>query len=212
MQAPGDPQAIGVIAETIDFLVLEKPAGLLSVPGKAEPDCLEQRVQRCYPDALTVHRLDMATSGICVMARGKTNLADLQQQFEKRKTTKVYEAVVTGEVAEDAGTIDAPMICDWPNRPLQMIDHEKGRQAVTHWRVIGRQGDRTRLELTPITGRSHQLRVHMKSIGHAILGDRWYADDRAIAASPRLLLHARELGFISPTTGQDVRFSSPCPF
>ncbi|MEM7740462.1 MAG: pseudouridine synthase [Pseudomonadota bacterium] len=212
IRAADDERAIGVIAETVDFLVLDKPADLLSVPGKTQQDCLEARVQAHYPDALTVHRLDMATSGICVMARGKTNLSDLQQQFEKRKTTKVYEAVVAGHVIGDTGTVDAPIVCDWPNRPLQMIDYERGRQAITHWRVIDRYHDQTRMELKPITGRSHQLRVHMRSIGHAVLGDHWYANEQVRVASPRLLLHARALGFTSPTTGEDVHFSSPCPF
>lgn len=212
LQQPGDPRVITILAEAPDFLVVDKPAGLLSVPGKAEPDCLEARMEAAYPDALTVHRLDMATSGVCVMARGKKNLAHLQQQFERRRTTKTYEAVVWGEMDEDEGTVDAPMRCDWPNRPLQMIDFEHGRQAVTHWRVLKRAGGRTRVELTPVTGRSHQLRVHLKSLGHPILGDQWYAEGEAQAAAPRLLLHARELGFQSPATGEAITFASRCPF
>ncbi|MEO1657584.1 MAG: RluA family pseudouridine synthase [Pseudomonadota bacterium] len=208
----GDDRVIGVIAATSAFLVVDKPAGLLSVPGKHEPDCLEARVQAAYPDALTVHRLDMATSGVCVIARGKPNLAHLQQQFERRQTTKVYEAVVWGQMESDSGTVDAPIRCDWPNRPLQMIDHQEGREAITHWRVIDRQADRTRLELTPITGRSHQLRLHMKSLGHPILGDQWYAFDAAQSLSDRLLLHARELGFAAPSSGERQTYRSPCPF
>ena len=208
----GDDRVIRVLAEELGYLVLEKPAGLLSVPGKAEPDCLEARVEAVYPDALTVHRLDMATSGVCVMARGKANLAHLQQQFEKRKTEKAYEAVVWGQVAEEEGTVSAPIICDWPNRPLQMIDHERGREAITHWRVIERLSDRTRIALFPVTGRSHQLRLHMKSLGHPILGDQWYAHDEASILSPRLLLHARDLSFLAPATGERVAFHAPCPF
>lgn len=208
----GDDRVIGVLAETPSYLVLDKPAGLLSVPGKAEPDCLERRVEAAYPDALTVHRLDMATSGVCVMARSKAHLAHLQQQFERRQTRKRYEAIVAGHVSDDEGTISAPIICDWPNRPLQMIDHENGREAITHWRVLERRDDRTRVELKPVTGRSHQLRVHMKSLGHPILGDRWYADEKAAAASPRLLLHAAELAFSEPGTSTPVSFQSPCPF
>ncbi|MEM0930668.1 MAG: RluA family pseudouridine synthase [Pseudomonadota bacterium] len=209
---PGDDRVIGIIAETASFLVVDKPAGLLSVPGKNEPDCLEARLQAVYPDALTVHRLDMATSGICVIARGKPSLAHLQQQFERRLTKKTYEAVVWGQMTDDADTVDAPIRCDWPNRPLQMIDHQEGRQAITHWRVIDRQADRTRLELTPVTGRSHQLRLHMKSLGHPILGDQWYAEGEAKEMSPRLLLHARELGFAAPDTGRRLSFRSDCPF
>ena len=208
----GDNRVIEVLAKDEDVLVLNKPAGLLSVPGKSEPDCLEARVEEVFSDALTVHRLDMATSGICVMARGKANLANLQQQFEKRRTKKVYEAIVWGEPPEDEGVVDAPIRCDWPNRPLQMIDDEEGRQAITPWRVMERLGDRTRVELSPITGRSHQLRLHMKTLGYPILGDQWYAEGEAQEASPRLLLHARELGFHAPQTGEFQTFVAPCPF
>ncbi len=208
----GDDRVIEVLAEDPDVLVLNKPAGLLSVPGKSEPDCLEARVAAVFSDALTVHRLDMATSGVCVMARGKANLAHLQQQFEKRRTKKVYEAVVWGELSEDEGVVDAPIRCDWPNRPLQMIDHEGGRKAITPWRVMERLGDSTRVEMTPITGRSHQLRLHMKTLGHPILGDQWYAEGEARDASPRLLLHARELGFYAPQTDKFQIFVAPCPF
>jgi len=212
LQQPGDPRIIGLVEIGLDHLVLDKPAGLLSVPGKDEPDCLETRVQSAYPDARTVHRLDMATSGICVMARSKVSLTYLQQQFERRETSKRYEALVWGHVGEDAGTVDAPMRCDWPNRPLQMIDHENGRSAVTHWKVLERTERTTRVELTPITGRSHQLRVHMKSLGHPIIGDRWYAEGPALAECERLALHARDLSFRSPTTTEFVAFHSPCPF
>ena len=204
--------SIEVLAYHEHFLVLNKPAGLLSVPGKTLPDCMEARVQEVYADALTVHRLDMATSGICVMARGKANLAHLQQQFEKRQTTKSYEAVVWGAIAENRGTVDAAIRCDWPNRPLQIIDNEQGRRAITHWAVMERSADQTRVALTPVTGRSHQLRLHMKTLGHPILGDPWYAEREAQAAAPRLLLHARSLGFRDPGTGEALEFTSPVPF
>lgn len=203
---------VNIIAYSDSYIVLDKPSGLLSVPGKNEPDCLEARAQAKFPDALTVHRLDMATSGICVMARGKTNLTDLQQQFEKRRVQKTYEAIVWGRMNEDQGTVDAPMLCDWPNRPLQKIDFTNGRSAVTHWEVIEQLENSTRVALKPVTGRSHQLRVHMKSLGHAILGDPWYAEGEARAASARLLLHARELTFRDPATALDLTFESPCPF
>ncbi|MEM6650709.1 MAG: pseudouridine synthase [Pseudomonadota bacterium] len=208
---PTDPW-IDLLHEDESFLILNKQAGLLSVPGKTEPDCLESRVQEVFPDALTVHRLDMATSGVMVMARGKDNLAHLQQQFERRQTKKRYIAEVWGEVAEDSGTIDAPLICDWPNRPLQMICEERGRQAVTHWKVISRGSHRTRLALTPITGRSHQLRVHLQSIGHPILGDEWYAHEEAQKAAKRLLLHAEWLSFTHPQAGREVMFEAHAPF
>lgn len=208
---PTDPW-IDLVHGDDAILVLNKQAGLLSVPGKTEPDCLEARVQQEFADALTVHRLDMATSGLLVMARGKANLAHIQQQFEKRQTQKRYIAVVDGQMTDDQGTVDAPIICDWPNRPLQMICHENGRQAITHWRVLDRQADRTRVALTPITGRSHQLRLHLQSLGHAIIGDEWYADEKAARKADRLLLHAETLSFTHPQTGEAVTFSVPAPF
>lgn len=192
------------------LIVLNKQAGLLSVPGNIARDSLETRVQAEFPDARIVHRLDMATSGVMVMARGKTNLTHLQQQFEKRKTWKRYLAQVWGEVKAEAGTIDAPLRCDWPNRPLQMICRDRGRDALTHWRVERRDRGTTRLSLTPVTGRSHQLRVHLKSIGHPILGDPWYAHEEARNAADRLMLHAEALSFTHPDTGAKMIFVAPC--
>ena len=209
---PGDDRVIKVLAETDDYVVVDKPAGLLSVPGKSEPDCLEARLEKIYTDALTVHRLDMATSGVSIVARGKPNLAHLQQQFERRLTKKTYEAIVWGEMPGDQGTVDAPMRCDWPNRPLQMIDPEQGREAITHWEVLERTPRQTRVALRPVTGRSHQLRLHMKTLGHPILGDPWYAHGEAIKAAPRLLLHAKELGIILPGEQSLSTFHSACPF
>ena len=130
---------VDIVHEDHSFLVLHKPAGLLSVPGKSEPDSLEWRVRYLYPEILTVHRLDMATSGVCVMARSKANLAALGRQFEDRETKKHYVAWVRGHPETDAGTIDLPLRCDWPRRPLQMVCHERGRPALTHWRVLERR-------------------------------------------------------------------------
>lgn len=208
---PTDPW-LDVLYHDDAVIVLNKQAGLLSVPGNIARDSLETRVQDQFDDGLIVHRLDMATSGVIVMARGKSNLAHIQQQFEKRQTTKCYTAVVWGEVGQDNGTIDEPLRCDWPNRPLQMICYERGRHALTHWEVLSRANGQTRLALTPITGRSHQLRVHLKSIGHPILGDEWYAHEKALAAAPRLLLHAEQLGFTHPTTGEKLTFRADAPF
>ncbi|MCQ8184385.1 RluA family pseudouridine synthase [Parvularcula maris] len=191
------------------LIVADKPAGLLSVPGRCEPDCLEARVREAHPEALTVHRLDMATSGVMLFARSKEALAHLGKQFEKRMTRKRYIAVVEGRVEAESGTVDAPMRCDWPNRPLQMICEKHGRPALTHWRVLKRVGESTRLALTPVTGRSHQLRVHMASIGHPILGDEWYGDEHS---APRLLLHAEELAVRHPIGGSEVVFRSEVPF
>lgn len=191
-------------------VVADKPAGLLSVPGKHEPDCLEARLRTHFGAIETVHRLDMATSGVMVFARGKAALAHLSRQFEKRQTAKRYEALVSGKMREDEGRVDAPLRCDWPNRPLQMICHTHGRPAVTHWQVMERARDWTRVSLTPVTGRSHQLRVHLASIGHPILGDEWYGDGRASA--PRLMLHAAALTFHHPDGGARVTHCSPVPF
>ena len=207
--APPMEPWLQLVHEDETLLVLDKPAGLLSVPGRTEPDCLEARAQERFPGALTVHRLDMATSGLLVMARSKEALAHLGKQFEKRQTEKRYIAVVQGLPEADSGTVDAPLRCDWPNRPLQMICQEHGRSAVTHWEVLERTGDRTRLALTPVTGRSHQLRVHLASIGHPILGDEWYGDG---GSAPRLLLHAEALKLRHPVGGAWVHFHAPVPF
>ncbi len=196
------------------LLVVDKPSGLLSVPGKAEEhrDCLEHRVKASYPEALLVHRLDMDTSGIMIFARTKAAQRHLGLQFERRHTAKTYEARVLGLVAQDMGTVDLPLIVDWPNRPLQMVDHSRGKPAQTHWRVLEREPAATRLELTPITGRSHQLRVHMKELGHIILGDRFYGTANVIAAAERLQLHAKGLEIYHPDGGARVAFQSPTPF
>ena len=197
-----------------DILVLDKPAELLSVPGKAieHRDSLQLRVQRVYPTATIVHRLDMATSGILIMALNKPAHVHLSRQFENRQTSKTYFARVFGHVNGDAGEIDLPLICDWPNRPKQMVDHEKGKPSQTHWRVVKRDNYSTLVELTPITGRSHQLRVHMLALGHPILGDRLYACDLAKAKSPRLCLHAQMHEFTHPVSGQVMRFESAHSF
>jgi tRNA pseudouridine32 synthase/23S rRNA pseudouridine746 synthase len=212
LSRPGDGRTIGVIAAEEGYLILDKPAGLLSVPGRTEPDCLEARVRERFPEALTVHRLDMATSGICVMARSPATQVHLQQQFERRRTSKTYEAIVWGAVEGEEGAIDIPIRRDWDSRPLQVIDHQLGKEAITRWRVVARSPGRTRLELRPETGRSHQLRLHMKAIGHPILGDEWYAHDEARAQSDRLLLHAVALGFEAPGCGTRVGYRSDAPF
>ncbi|MCR1007215.1 MAG: pseudouridine synthase, partial [Stenotrophomonas maltophilia] len=160
------------------LLVAEKPAGLLSVPGRSaeNQDCVVARLQALYPDALTVHRLDQVTSGLLLHARGKDMQAALSMQFEQRQVGKRYEAVVQGLLERDTGEVDLPLIVDWPNRPKQMVDHERGKPALTRWRVLVRdvEARRTRVALEPITGRSHQLRLHMASIGHPIVGDVLY--------------------------------------
>ncbi len=197
-----------------DILVLNKPSGLLSVPGKApeHKDSLQTRVQRVFPGATVVHRLDMATSGIMLMAMNADAHRHISRQFELRETSKAYLANIWGAPDQDNGTVDLPLICDWPNRPKQMVDHQRGKPATTHWQVLERHPSSTSVKLTPITGRSHQLRVHMLSLGCPILGDRLYAHPQALAAAPHLQLHAFQLGLRHPRSEQQVQFSSLPPF
>lgn len=198
------------------LLVLNKPSGLLSVPGRGEEkqDCLATRVQALYPEALTVHRLDMSTSGLIVMARGLEMQRLLNACFEKRKVEKEYIAVVAGKVAQESGEIDLPMITDWPNRPRQMVDFNIGKPSLTRYRVLAYDAasNTTRVALEPFTGRSHQLRVHMHAIGHPILGDELYGTPETLAASPRLLLHAAFLSFAHPISKEAVEFHCPPSF
>ena len=194
-------------------LLVDKPSGLLSVPGKGPDltDCLIARVQAVFPDALLVHRLDRDTSGVMIFAMTPHAQRHLGLQFENRQTKKTYVARVWGEMAEKTGTVDLPLIVDWPNRPLQMVDHENGRAAVTDWRVVRKSGGETRVRLIPKTGRSHQLRVHMLALGHPILGDPFYATDQA-RDYPRLMLHSETLQFRHPDGGQGMRITAKCPF
>jgi tRNA pseudouridine32 synthase / 23S rRNA pseudouridine746 synthase len=200
--------------EDSDLVVVDKPAGLLAVPGRGEDmqDCLSARVAARWPDARVVHRLDMATSGLMLFARGADAQRHLNAAFAQRRIDKCYVAVVHGLVEAEAGAIEAPLSADWPRRPRQRIDHEHGRPAVTRWRVLGRDagGQRTRIELEPVTGRTHQLRVHLCSIGHAIVGDPLYGEDAD--AEPRLLLHAERLAFPHPRDARPFVFTSPPPF
>ena len=174
------------------LVVIDKPAGLLSVPGRIEPDCASARVQAIYPDALIVHRLDQATSGLLLFARGAEAQRELSADFAERRVGKLYVAVVAGRL-EGEGLIDLPLGADWPNRPRQQVDLERGKPSQTRWRVLAHEGGHSRVVLERLTGRSHQLRVHLAHLGHAILGDAIYAAPDIAAASPRLLLHASEL-------------------
>ena len=199
------------------LLVFDKPAGLLSVPGRGEDkqDCAISRARLRWPDAFIVHRLDMATSGLLLMARGVDVQRTLSRAFEARQVHKRYQAIVQGHPVHDQGEIDLPLMPDWPRRPRQMVSPE-GRPSLTRWQVLQRFADSqgrpcTRLLLEPVTGRSHQLRVHLQSIGHAILGDPLYAEE-AGAAVPRLMLHACELGLTHPVDGREHQWQSPAPF
>lgn len=209
---PTTPLSVVHVDEQI--LVLAKPSGLLTVPGKpaAHADCLETRAQKEFPTARIVHRLDMDTSGILVMAMTPEAHRHIGLQFERRKTEKTYIARVWGEVEGETGHVSAPIICDWPNRPRQMIDRKNGRTAETDWEVIGRETGVTRVSLRPRTGRSHQLRVHMLSLGHPILGDNLYAHDEALFAADRLQLHSSSLTLHHPKDGTRVTFTISCPF
>ena len=205
---------LDIIYQDNDLVVLNKNSGLLTVPGRLpeHQDCLQNRVNRVLPTATIVHRLDMATSGIILMALNKKAHVEISRQFEKRQTQKRYIANVYGEVEKETGTIDLPLICDWPNRPKQKVDLEHGKKALTHYKVLEYIDNVTQVELTPVTGRSHQLRVHMLALGHPILGDRLYAHDKALELSDRLQLHAQSLTVHQPTTGKSLTFEAICPF
>ena len=201
------------------LLVLDKPAGLLSVPGRGpdKQDCLSMRAQHHYPEALIVHRLDMSTSGLLLMARSPSVQRLLNDAFATRAVHKRYVAVVDGLLTpppEPWGVIDLPIGVDWPNRPLRVIDHASGKSSVTRWRVLCHDAalNTTRLELEPVTGRSHQLRLHLQALGHPILGDALYADGRVQALSARLLLHACTLALAHPLSGQALSFASAARF
>jgi len=201
------------------LLVINKPSGLLSVPGRGpdKQDCLSSRVQAQYPDALVVHRLDMDTSGLLVMARGIEMQRRLSMAFAARQVTKRYIAVVAGHLAPPGtpdgwGFIDLPLIVDWPNRPKSIVDPGMGKPSQTRWRVLEHQSGTTRVELDPLTGRSHQLRVHLQALGHPILGDSLYASSEIRAQSRRLLLHAVSLGLNHPATGETLWFHCPPAF
>jgi len=187
---------------------------LLSVPGKAKEhkDCLQYRAQRVFPTATVVHRLDMATSGVIIFALNKPAHVHISKQLEARKTSKIYYARVYGTPSCDKGLIDLPLICDWPNRPKQMVSYENGKPSQTQWQLVESDGSSSLIKLKPITGRSHQLRVHMLAIGHPILGDRLYAHEDAKVLSSRLCLHAHTHQFAHPRTEDIVSFSSKYDF
>ena len=202
-----------VIHADHEVLVVSKPSGLLSVPGRGEDrtDCLIARLRGAFPTVLLVHRLDLDTSGVMVFGLTPHAQRNLSRQFEDRKTKKVYVARLAGRLEPKSGTVDLPLIVDWPNRPRQKVDFDEGRPAQTDWRVVRASDTETRVRLMPLTGRSHQLRVHMAELGHPILGDPLYASGAA-ADFPRLMLHAESLRFKHPETGVSHSYSAPAPF
>ncbi|MGY6706566.1 pseudouridine synthase [Roseinatronobacter sp.] len=208
---PPDPPVI--LYQDADIVFVDKPSGLLSVPGRGpdKTDCMIARLARIFPDILLVHRLDLDTSGVMVFARTPAAQRNLGQQFETRKTRKHYIARVAGHVAGREGRVDLPLIVDWPNRPLQKVCHDTGRPAQTYWKLIRHEDGASRLRLMPVTGRSHQLRVHMLALGHVILGDPLYASGDALD-HPRLMLHAQSLRLKHPVTGHGMTIAAPVPF
>lgn len=200
------------------IIVADKPAGLLSQPARGEErqDCLEARVQAQYGDALLVHRLDMATSGLILLARGPEMLRRMNAAFAQRTVGKQYVASVHGHVADDSGEIDLPLAADPDNNPRQRVCRENGRRALTRYRVLDRSGSgddaMSRVELTPVTGRTHQLRVHLMSLGHPILGDVLYAPPHSAKHHARMHLHAQAIAFIHPERRVPMTFESPTPF
>ncbi|MCF8473750.1 MAG: RluA family pseudouridine synthase [Emcibacter sp.] len=205
---------LDILYQDKDIVVLNKPSGLLSVPGRKETmkDSLSLRVQEKFPSATVVHRLDMDTSGIMIMALNKKAHRHISMQFEKRYTEKSYIAHLYGIVEQDEGEIDQPLMLDWPNRPLHIVDVVNGKQALTRWKVLKRGKNYTRVAFYPVTGRTHQLRVHALTIGHPILGDTLYAHQKALSMTDRLMLHAEMLTITHPYTKEKIRFTSEPDF
>ena len=193
-----------------DFIIADKPSGLLSVPGigPEKAVCANSILSERHGPVLTVHRLDMDTSGLMVFARTKDAQRALSRQFELRAVDKTYEALVDGEIEAEAGTIDAPIAKYSLKRPLRHLD-PNGQTAITHWRVLERRPGQTRVWLKPETGRSHQLRLHLASLGHSILGDVFYGDPNSHS---RLCLHAKTLAFAPPSGSERAAFEAPTPF
>ncbi|CCK12098.1 Ribosomal large subunit pseudouridine synthase A [Cronobacter sakazakii 680] len=211
---PQDPWLL-ILYQDEHIMVVNKPSGLLSVPGRLEEhkDSVMIRIQRDFPKAESVHRLDMATSGVIAVALTKAAERELKRQFREREPKKHYVARVWGAPGKRAGVVDLPLICDWPNRPKQKVCYETGKAAQTEYEVLEYADDNTaRVLLRPITGRSHQLRVHMMALGHPILGDKFYATPDAFARAPRLLLHAEQLTITHPAYGTPMTFRAPADF
>ncbi|GGP49162.1 bifunctional tRNA pseudouridine(32) synthase/23S rRNA pseudouridine(746) synthase RluA [Shewanella saliphila] len=205
---------LDILHQDKDIIVINKPSGLLSVPGREAiyHDSVYSRVLAEHPNAQIVHRLDMATSGVIVVALRRNAERELKRQFRERETAKTYYARVAGHVSKQVTQVDLPLICDWPNRPKQKVDHNVGKPSTTLVEIVSYATKSTLVKLTPITGRSHQLRVHMMALGHPILGDGFYADPLAKSLSPRLLLHAAALTISHPYTQAQMHFESPAEF
>lgn len=205
-----------VVYRDHDLLIVDKPPGLLTVPGRGpeKQDSAFTRVLEQYPGALVVHRLDMATSGLLMFALSREVQSYLGRLFSSRRVSKGYEAIVAGSPEADEGMVELPLIADWPNRPRQKVDCERGKPAVTRWQVVARDtsAGTTRLRLMPVTGRTHQLRVHMMAIGHPIAGDELYGGAVSAELATRLMLHARRLSFPHPRHGEPTVVETSVPF
>ncbi|CAG8998912.1 MAG: Dual-specificity RNA pseudouridine synthase RluA [Candidatus Celerinatantimonas neptuna] len=211
---PPQSPYLTVIYQDDDIAVFDKQPGLLSVPGRnlEHRDSLALRAMRVWPDARVVHRLDMATSGLIIMALHRDAQSHISRQFQLRQPKKCYIAEIWGHPRHTKGTVDLPLRCDWPNRPRQIVDPISGKSALTHWQILEHKKRTSIVELKPVTGRSHQLRVHMQNLGHPIIGDKLYAQDEALNAAPRLHLHAESLSFYHPRENRWLSFNSPAPF
>ncbi|MDB6060544.1 MAG: pseudouridine synthase [Verrucomicrobiaceae bacterium] len=207
---------IRIVFADDDLVAVDKPYGLLSVPGRdpANRDCVPSRLRDEFGELRIIHRLDFDTSGLMLLARNAEAHRRVNRQFEQREVEKFYEALVWGLPTDDEGKIELPIIVDWPNRPRKIIDPVNGKHALTHYRVMERYAaeNRARVELRPVTGRSHQLRVHLAEIGHPILGCPFYAHEAARNATDRLMLHARQLRITHPSSGEPILFEAPTPF
>lgn len=203
-----------IVYEDELLVVVDKPTLLLSVPGRGadKQDCVVSRLAQRFPMVREVHRLDWETSGLMLLARSLEAHRELSRQFREREVEKAYTAMVYGELEQQSGEVALPLRCDWPNRPRQMVDPQQGKPSLTRWRRLSIMAGSSRVELYPLTGRSHQLRVHMQALGHPILGDRLYAHTAALTMSPRLLLHASRLAFSHPQSGDRISLESRAPF
>lgn len=203
-----------IVYQDDDLLVLDKPSGLLAVPGRGPDlqDCLSARVQAEFPSTLVVHRLDRDTSGLIVMALNPHAQRELSRQFAERTVEKQYAAVVFGRPEASEGAIELPMRKDFDHPPRHMIDEIAGRPAYTAWRLVAAQQDRSRLEVRPRTGRSHQIRLHLAALGHPILGDNLYAHPEALTMADRLMLHAEQLSLEHPSDGRRMTWTVEAPF
>ncbi len=208
---PHSREPIRILYRDGDLLIVDKPTLLLSVPGRhpLNRDCLIERLDVHYPGVVAVHRLDLDTSGVMIVPRHRASLSRLARQFQSRSIEKTYIARVAGVVEKNAGTINLPLTRDWPNRPRQKVCFETGKTAITHWKRLSTDDNTSLLELNPVTGRSHQLRIHLNEIGHPILGCDFYAPENVLAAAPRLLLHASRIRFSHPISGDTITAYSP---